>query len=53
MSVPDKQELIELFEYARPRVIQSMELRHCPMRVSTIRWTTAVTFVIRDWSVSG
>ncbi len=30
MSVPDKQELIELFEYARPRVIQSMELRHCP-----------------------
>ncbi|MDF0533056.1 hypothetical protein KDN34_02455 [Shewanella yunxiaonensis] len=30
MPEPDKRELIALFEYARPRIIQSMELRHCP-----------------------
>ncbi|MCH1920031.1 hypothetical protein L9G15_11365 [Shewanella sp. A3A] len=30
MPEPDKHELITLFEYARPRIIKSMELRHCP-----------------------
>ncbi|BDM63228.1 hypothetical protein NFHSH190041_06800 [Shewanella sp. NFH-SH190041] len=30
MTAPDKAQLIELYEFARKRVVQSMELRHCP-----------------------
>ncbi|MBT1444214.1 hypothetical protein KJI95_06700 [Shewanella sp. JM162201] len=30
MTAQNREKLIELFEFARKRIIQSMELRHCP-----------------------
>jgi hypothetical protein len=30
MTAQNKEKLIELFDFARRRIIQSMELRHCP-----------------------